>query len=133
MSEQNNIHNKEQSQLLAAKEMALKIAGVLDSKKALNVKILAVTEQTIIADYFVIAAGTSSTHVNSLADEVEFKLGQEGTKPARVEGQHSGSWILIDYSTVLVHIFSNEQRDFYKLEKLWADGTEVSFSPQAQA
>lgn len=132
MSEQIKKHDKEQSDLLAAKELALKIALFLDNKKALNVKVLAITEQTIIADYFVIAAGTSTTHVNSLADEVEFQLGQENIQPARVEGQHSGSWILLDYSSVIVHIFSNEQRDFYKLEKLWAEGTEVSFTPTQQ-
>lgn len=111
-----------------AEAVAKKIAGILDSKKALDVKIMNVHKKTILADFFVFATGTSTTQVNSLADEVEFKLKTEdGIEPLRVEGAGSGSWVLIDYGSIIVHVLGVQSKDFYKLEKLWADGTEVPF------
>ena len=111
-----------------AKEIALKAAKILDSKKAKNIKIIYVNKQTIIADYFVIAHGTSRTQVNALADEVEYQLGLEGTDPSKVEGRGQGTWVLLDYDSVLVHVFNPQSRDFYNLEKLWADGEEIEFT-----
>ena len=99
----------------------------LDEKKARDIKILYVNKQTIIADYFVIAAGTSRTQVNALADEVEYKLGLEGITPTKVEGRGQGTWVLLDYDSVLVHVFNPQSREFYNLEKLWADGEEIPF------
>ena len=116
------LHNEEK-----AKEIALKVAKTLDEKKARDIKILYVNKQTIIADYFVIAAGTSRTQVNSLADEVEYKLGLEGITPTKVEGRGQGTWVLLDYDSVLVHVFNPQSREFYNLEKLWADGEEIPF------
>ncbi len=113
-----------------AKDLALKIAEILDLKKAQDIKIICVHEKTIIADYFVIAGGSSRTQVNSLADEVEYKLGLENISPSRVEGRGDGSWVLIDFDSVIVHIFGKDSRDFYKLEKLWSEGTEVEFTPK---
>lgn len=110
-----------------AKEIALKAAKVLDSKKAKDIKILHVNEQTIIADYFVIAHGSSRTQVNALADEVEYKLGLEGIQPTKVEGRGQGTWVLIDYDSVLIHVFNPESRNFYNLEKLWAECEEIPF------
>ena len=110
-----------------AKEIALKAAAILDLKKAKDIKILYVNKQTIIADYFVIAQGSSRTQVNALADEVEYKLGLEGIDPAKVEGKGQGTWVLLDYDSVLIHIFNPESRSFYNLEKLWAEGEEVEF------
>ena len=111
-----------------AKEIALKIAQILDAKKAKDIKILYVNEQTIIADYFVIAAGTSTTQVNALADEVEYKLGLEyDLQPTKVEGRGQGTWVLIDYDSVLVHVFNPQSREFYNLEKLWSECTQVPF------
>ncbi len=110
-----------------AKEIALTAAKILDSKKAKDIKIIYVNEQTIIADYFVIAAGTSRTQVNALADEVEYKLGLEGITPSKIEGRGQGTWVLLDYDSVLVHVFNPQSRDFYNLEKLWAEGTEIPF------
>ncbi len=110
-----------------AKELAIKIAKVLDEKKARDIKILYVSEQTIIADYFVIAQGSSRTQVNALADEVDYKLGLEGINPTKIEGRGQGTWVLLDYDSVLVHVFNPESREFYKLEKLWADGEEIPF------
>ena len=111
----------------AAKEIALKAAKILDSKKARDVKIIRVNEQTIIADYFVIAGGTSRTQVNSLADEVEYKLGLEGINPSKVEGRGQGTWVLLDYDSVLIHVFNPQSREFYNLEKLWAESKPVEF------
>ena len=110
------------------KKLALDIAKILDTKKARDIKILKVNEKTVIADYFVIAAGTSSTQVKSLADEVEYVIAKDtGLKPSNVEGRGLGNWILIDYDNVLVHVFNPQTRDFYNLEKLWAECEEVSF------
>lgn len=129
MSEEITKGFNQEKQKEQAKKLAFLTANILYNKKAKDVKILSVSEQTIIADYFVIAGGSSSTQVNSLADEVEFKLSEENILPARIEGKNSGSWILLDYHSVLVHVFSSEQRDFYKLERLWADGEEIDFIP----
>lgn len=118
----------EEKVLSDGKALALKIAEILDDRKAQEIKIINVNKKTIIADYFVIAGGSSRTQVNALADEVEYKLGLEGLSPTRVEGRGDGSWVLIDYDSVLVHIFGRESRDFYKLEKLWADGTPVEYT-----
>ena len=113
---------------LDAKTIAEAIAVLLDKKKARDVKILRVTEKTVIADYFVIAGGSSSTQVKSLADEVEYQIGiQTGLKPANVEGRGTGGWILLDYENVLVHVFDPKMREFYNLEKLWAECEEVPF------
>ena len=110
-----------------AKNIALLAAKALDEKKAKDIKILYVNEQTIIADYFVIAQGNSRTQVNALADEVEYKLGLEGIDPTKIEGRGQGTWVLLDYDSVLVHVFNPQSREFYNLEKLWADGKEIPF------
>ena len=105
-------------------QLATAIAKVLDKKKASDVKVLKVRDLTVLADYFVIATGTSSTHVKSLAEEVEFQLGEQEVKPLRTEGYDSKNWILLDYGTVIVHVFYPQARDFYDLEHLWADAEE---------
>lgn len=114
------------------KQLALDIAGILDEKKAHDIKILRVTEKTVIADYFVIAHGTSRTQVNALADEVEYQLGEKmGLKPSAIEGRGQGSWVLLDYDSVIVHVFDPKMRDFYNLEKLWAQAEEIEFKTAA--
>ena len=100
------------------------IVKALDDKKAEDITVLKVGSLTIVADYFVIAAGTSSTHVRALADEVEFKMNEAGFAPRQIEGKATG-WILLDYHDVVVHVFLKDQREFYNLEKLWADAEEV--------
>lgn len=110
---------------MTPRELAIKIANMLDNKKARDLTVIEVTEVTQIADYFVICTGNSSTQVKAFADEVEFKLKQEGITPDHVEGHQSRSWIVLDYGCVLVHVFDEEARDFYDLERLWADGERV--------
>ena len=97
----------------------------LDSKKAYDIKILKVRDLTILANYFVIVSGTSTTQVKALADEVEFKLSQNGVEPKQVEGRQSSNWIVLDYIDVVVHVFYTETREFYDLERLWQDGEEI--------
>lgn len=94
----------------------------LDSKKALDIKVIKIQDISAIADYFVIATGTSSTHVKALADEVEAQLDEAGISVSHVEGYRSNSWILLDYVDVVVHVFSDEAREYYDLERLWQDG-----------
>ena len=114
-------------QLEQSKDLAEKISIILDDKKARNIKIIETNKQTIIADYFVMATGTSSTHIRSLSGEVEFQLKEKfNIEPARISGQASNDWIILDYDSVLAHIFNSEARDYYKLEKLWGDGESIN-------
>lgn len=94
----------------------------MNSKKALDIKVIKIQDISAIADYFVIATGTSSTHVKALADEVEAQLDEAGISVSHVEGYRSNSWILLDYVDVVVHVFSDEAREYYDLERLWQDG-----------
>lgn len=107
------------------RSLAANIAKVLDDEKGQNIKVLEIAKQTVIADFFVLATGTSSTHVRALAEEVEDKIKKTGLEPTRVSGLTSKDWIIIDYDDVIVHIFNSESRDYYKLEKLWADGDNI--------
>lgn len=103
-------------------ELAVKIAKILDSKKASDIRVLKIREVSSLADYFVIASASNKSHVQSLSDEVDFELGHnEGIRPRRVEGYSTASWVLMDYSDVIVHIFHEETREFYSLERLWSD------------
>ena len=108
-------------------ELAHAIFDVLDAKKAHKLKVLRVNDQTVITDYFVICTGNSSTQVKALGDELEYKLGLRGVDPAHFEGRDSDGWIVVDYSTVIVHVFNRELRDFYQLEKLYGDAEEIHF------
>ena len=110
-----------------AEALAHAIFDVLDAKKARDIKVLRVEDQTVIADYFVICSGNSSTQVKSLGGEVEFKLGLREVDPLHFEGRDNNAWVVLDYGSVIVHIFSREARDFYKLEKLYGDAEEVKF------
>jgi len=104
----------------ALSERTLQIAAILSAKKAQDILILKVTDLTIISDYFVVASATSTTHAQTLADEVEFKMKeQHASLPIRTEGYREGRWIVIDYGDVLLHIFHKEEREFYQLERLW--------------
>ena len=103
------------------KELAEAIADVLDSKKGRDIKVLHVEDKTVIAEYFVLCTGNSSTQIKGLAGEVEFRLGERGVTPYGIEGRDNNSWLILDYSNVIVHIFSRESREFYNLDKLYAD------------
>ena len=106
-------------------EIAVK---ALDSKKAKNITALKVDDLTILANYFVIASASSTTQAKALADEGEYQLGEKGVKPKGIEGYQSKEGIVLDYYDIIVHVFLEETRDFYQLERLWADGTPVDIS-----
>lgn len=111
-------------------EIAKNAARLLDGKKAENISVIKIEDISSLADYFVIANGRGSTHVRSLADEVEEKLKQRGVEPMRIEGYRSDNWVLMDYTNVVVHIFTQEARDFYDLDRLWADGVKVEWQDE---
>lgn len=104
-----------------------KIVKVLDNKKAEEIKVIKISELTVMADYFIIANGTSNTHVRALAEEVEAELSDIGVEPRSIEGRATG-WILLDYSDVVVHVFTARDREYYNLERLWQDGEEIDVS-----
>lgn len=110
------------------KEKLIKIVKSLDTKKAEDIKVIGVKDLTILADYFVIANGSSSTHTKSLADEVEYQLSQLGIEPKRRESDSGNTWIILDYADIIVHIFYKETRNFYQLERLWADGEQLDIN-----
>jgi len=100
-------------------DLTKKIEKLLEDKKAVDISIIDIQDKTTLADYFIIASGTSSTHIKSLADNVDIELKKEGLLPHKIEGYKSNSWILMDYSSVIVNIFTQEQREHYNLEELW--------------
>jgi ribosome-associated protein len=96
------------------------IVRILDEKKAGEITVLDIADKTIIADFFVIATGRSTTQVKALAGALEDKLAEFEILPARKEGLSEGRWVVLDYCSIIVHIFNDETRDYYCLEKLWA-------------
>jgi ribosome-associated protein len=104
-----------------AKTLANAIAHFLDGKRARDIKIVSMAGKTDICDYMVLATGTSSTHVQSLGGEVEFQMSRRAVEPLHVEGRDNKSWVVLDYTRVLVHIFTKETREFYNLDKLYGD------------
>lgn len=100
-------------------------ANALNNKKARQLKVLKIDELTTLADFFVIATATSSTHVRALADEVEEKLKESVVEPHHIEGKSTG-WIALDYKTVIVHIFTPNEREFYNLDSMWSDAEEIN-------
>lgn len=110
----------------SAKEIALAAAKALDAKKGLDLRLLEVSDVSVLADYFLICTGSSNTHVKTLCDAVEEALDNLGEPVLRREGHRSGTWVLLDYGCLVVHVFTNETRKFYDLERLWSDATPVT-------
>ena len=111
---------------MTSKQKALTICKLLSDKKGGHIVYIDVTEKSSLCDFFVIAGGRSSTAVNALAENLEEKMEKEyGETPSRKDGGREGRWIVLDYSDVIVHIFNDEMRDFYNLERLWEDGTNL--------
>ncbi len=107
--------------MLTPAEIAAVAAKALEEKKAKDVKILKTAEQTVLADYFVICNGSSTPHIKALVDEVDKELSEAGEPPIRREGLRSDIWVLMDFGSVIVHVFTDEARKFYNLERLWSD------------
>lgn len=104
------------------------IVKAIDAKLGDDIKILKVTDLTIVADYFVIAQGNSSTQVKAIADEVDYKMSLEGIEPFHKDGFNSTEWIVLDYGEIIVHMFYKQTREFYNLDKLWSDAEEIDIS-----
>lgn len=104
-----------------SKDLAFSITNLIFNKKGYDVKIMDLRNLTAIADYFVICSGDSDTQVKAIADEIDKELGNRGIKCWHKEGYNTLNWVLLDYFDVVVHVFRNESRHFYNLEKLWGD------------
>ena len=114
--------------MLPSRELAEIAVKALDSKKGKEIRLIRIDKITTLAEYFVICTGTSNTQINALGDEVEKELTEKGEEPLHREGYRGGTWVLLDYGCVVVHIFNDEARKFCSLEHLWADGEEVDLS-----
>jgi ribosome-associated protein len=114
--------NKQEVKSLKFDENVLSAAKQLLAKKAEDVCVISVSELTIVADYFILASGRSDVHVKSLCDEIQKYMLKTGKQQLRLEGYRKGRWIVIDYGDILIHIFHKREREFYDLERLWANG-----------
>lgn len=113
------------------KDLAATAASLLDEGKGVNVTVLSVGDMTTIADYFVIASGATERQVKALTDRVLLGLNHK-RKPSHIEGYETGSWVLMDYGDVIVHVFREQERAFYGLERLWGDAPRLEWEPSAQ-
>ena len=107
---------------MTPKEIADNIVKILDDRKAQDLIMLDISDLTVLADYFILCTGTSITHIRAMADEVEVKIREMGEPLLHSEGYEGGGWILLDFGCVVVHLFLQETREFYGLDKMWADG-----------
>ena len=114
--------------MLAPKEIAIAVTKALDEKKGMDIKLLKIDRISSLVDYFLICTGTSNTHVKTLCDYAEFTLEELGETMLGREGHRGNSWELLDYGTIVIHVFTDEARKFYDLERLWADAEKVDLS-----
>ena len=114
--------------MLTPKEIAYQVTKALDEKKGMDIKLLKIDRVSSLADYFLICTGTSNTHVRTLCDYAEYTLEQLGESMLGREGHRGNSWELLDYGSIVVHVFTEEAREFYSLERLWADAETVDIS-----
>ena len=112
--------------MTSSKEMAKLAIEAMEEKKANDIKVIDIVEVSTIADYFLIASGNNRNQVQAMADEVEEKLGRAGIEPKHIEGYATANWILMDYGDIVIHIFDEENRLFYDLERIWRDGKAVA-------
>ena len=114
--------------MLNTKEIIATAVKALSDKKGKDLKVLFTADQTTLAEYFIICSGTSNTQVRALADAVEEALSRAGEEPHHIEGHRGGLWTLLDYSAVVIPVFTEEGREFYDLERLWSDAEPVDIS-----
>ena len=107
--------------MLTAKEIAYQVTKTLDEKKGMDIRLLKIDKVSSLADYFLICTGTSNTHVRTLCDYAEYTMEQLGEPMLGREGHRGNSWELLDFGSIVVHVFTEEARQFYALERLWAD------------
>ncbi len=109
----------------AIRQLAKQIYLILDDRQAEDIRVIDISEISILADYFIIAHGKNTSHIDALVDNVDQKLSQNGVDPKHIEYSNDRGWVLMDYSNVIVHIFSEQDRKFYELERIWADGKRI--------
>ena len=115
--------------MLTPKEIAYEVTKALDAKKGMDIKLLRIDSVSSLADYFLICTGTSNTHVKTLCDSVEAVVTDELQEPLlHREGHRGGTWVLLDFGCLVVHVFTNETREFYDLERLWNDAKQVALN-----
>ena len=114
--------------MLSVKKVAYEVTKALDEKKGLDIKLLKIDKVSSLADYFLICTGTSNTHVRTLCDYAEYTLEQLGEPMLGREGHRGNTWELLDFGSIVVHVFTEEAREFYSLERLWADAEEIDIS-----
>ena len=114
--------------MLSAKKVAFEVTKALDEKKGMDIKLLKIDKVSSLADYFLICTGTSNTHVRTLCDYAEYTLEQLGEPMLGREGHRGNAWELLDYGSIVVHVLTQEAREFYSLERLWADAEEINIS-----
>lgn len=114
--------------MLTAKQVAYEVTKALDEKKGCDIRLLRVNDVSSLADYFLICTGTSNTHVKTLCDYAEYTMEQLGEPMLGREGHRGNTWELLDYGAVVVHVFTEEARQFYNLERLWGDAELVDIS-----
>ena len=107
---------------MTSKEMTKLAINALEDKKAEDIRIIDISEVSVLADYFIIASGSNRSQVQALSDNVEETLGRAGSPVKQVEGYDTANWILLDFGDIIVHVFDNENRLFYDLERIWRDG-----------
>ena len=114
--------------MLTSLEVAELAVRALDGKKAKDIKVLETKDITVLADYFIICTAGSTTQIKTLADEVDKVLKEKGERTLRTEGYRGGGWVLVDFGSIVVHLFLKDIREFYSLERLWRDAREVDIS-----
>lgn len=114
-------------------DLLKRLVGSLDRHKAENIRALYVGDISSLAEYFVIASGTGATQVRALADYAEYELSQAGYVPLHIEGYQTGAWTLMDYGTVVLHLFTGQTREFYDLDRLWKDATPLDILEESES
>ena len=114
--------------MLSAKKVAFEVTKALDEKKGMDIKLLKIDKVSSLADYFLICTGTSNTHVKTLCDYVEFAMEEAGEEVLGREGRRGNTWELLDYGCLVIHVFTDEARKFYDLERVWADAEVIDLT-----
>ena len=115
---------------MTSKEMALACAEAANEKKARDILLMDLQGISLIADHFVICTGNNHIQVQAISDNIEEKLKEKGTPPLRIEGYKDGRWVLMDFGSAIVHIFQEEERQYYNLERLWGDAEKIFYEEQ---
>lgn len=113
-------------------EMVAITVDALEDKKAEDIKVIDISQVSVLADYFIIASGTNKSQIQALCDTVEEKLGKAGYPLKQIEGYNNANWVLLDFSDIIVHIFDRENRLFYDLERIWCDGKTVDIQHKTE-